>query len=51
VQPVEIERAARPVSWRDDSLPGMREVREAFVEAILDWRRSSRFVALTNDDR
>jgi len=44
-------RAALPASWRNDSLPRMHEVREAYVEAMRDIKRSPRFVAITNDDR
>jgi hypothetical protein len=45
----ESERAALPASWRDDSLPGMHAVREAYVEAMLDWKRSSRVVTIGHD--
>jgi len=47
----ERQRAALPASWRDDSLPRMHEVREAYVEAMLDLKRSSRVPAVATDDR
>jgi hypothetical protein len=42
-------RAALPTSWRNDSLPGMHEVREAYVEAMLELKRSRRVGAIGHD--
>jgi hypothetical protein len=44
-------RAALPASWRNDSRPRMRDVREAYVEAMLELKRPRRLSAITNDDR
>jgi hypothetical protein len=53
------ERAARarlrdslPPSWRNDPRPNMDEVRELYIEAMLQLKRPSvRPVAIGDDDR
>jgi hypothetical protein len=55
----ERERAARdrlrtslPASWRNDPRPNMDVVRELYIEAMLDMKRStSRSAAIGDDDR
>jgi hypothetical protein len=55
----ERERAARshlrnslPASWRNDPRPNMDVVRELYIEAMLDMRRSTaRPAAIGDDDR
>jgi len=55
----ERERAARaglrsslPASWRNDPRPNMDVVRELYVEAMLNMKRSSgRPAAIGDDDR
>lgn len=42
-------RAALPASWRHDLR--MAEVRETYVEAMLESKRSSRLRAIADDDR
>lgn len=42
-------RAALPASWRDDPRPKMHEVREAYIEAMLDLKRSSPLAAIDSD--
>jgi len=44
-------RAALPASWRDDSRRQMHEVRETYIEAMLQMNASSRVVAIGEDDR
>jgi tryptophan 2,3-dioxygenase len=44
-------RAALPESWRNPSHPKLYEVRETYVEAMVEVKRSPRVVAITNDDR
>ena len=39
-------RAALPASWRDDPRPKMHEVREAYIEAMLELKRPSRLAAI-----
>ena len=55
----ERERAARsslrdslPASWRNDPRPDMDVVRELYIEAMLEMKRSSgRATAIGDDDR
>jgi hypothetical protein len=55
----ERERATRarlrnslPASWRDDPRPNMDVVRELYIEAMLNMKRSSgRPAAIGDDDR
>ncbi|HYQ11772.1 MAG TPA: hypothetical protein VEP92_11525 [Gaiellaceae bacterium] len=55
----ERERAARdrlrtslPASWRNDPRPNMDVVRELYIEAMLDMKRSTgRSAAIGDDDR
>ena len=55
----ERERAARdrlrtslPASWRNDPRPNMDVVRELYIEATLDMKRSTgRSAAIGDDDR
>jgi len=45
-------RDSLPSSWRDDPRPKMSEVREVYIEAMLQMRRSPvRPVAIADDDR
>ncbi len=41
-------RASLPREWREDERPRMTEVRETFVEGIVDLRRT---VVLIDEDR
>ena len=44
-------RASLPASWRDDSRPRMHEVRETYIEAMLQMNPPSGVVAIGEDDR
>lgn len=44
-------RAALPPSWRDDPRPKMHDVREAYIEAMVNLKRSPRLAAINHDDR
>ncbi len=45
-------RSSLPQSWRNDSRPKMDEVRELYVEAMLEMQHSpARIVAIGDDDR
>jgi hypothetical protein len=47
----ELAHAARRVSWRDDPDAKMHEVRGTHTQAMLRVNRSSRLIAISNDDR
>ena len=45
-------RRALPASWRDDPRPKMEDVRELYVEAMLEMSpRPTRSAAIGDDDR